>query len=136
MWSALANVQILMLTVLGRYNHPLSTVRPVLIQTILNHIPPDDVQRTDEVVRMLVILFKQEDIPVASCVAAVRAICRLLICPEAILIRKRKVSPELKQELIAVVDNLRARDEAVQQAIVQFIHENPGRKERLAHFVQ
>lgn len=132
MRSTMSGILILLLTIIGVFELPLSRFKPVFLEAILRQVPPDDVSRTDQVALMLVKILKQGNVMLEPCIAFVTAICKLLMCSEAVLIRKRRISPEMRADLISVVNKLRVQHKEVQEAINDFVKDDQGRKDRLA----
>ena len=137
MRSTLSGILSLMLTIIGVFKLPLARFNPVLLTTLLNQVPPDDVRRTAQVASMLAVIFsRDDDIPLEVCIAGATAICRLLMLSDALLMRKRRVTPEVRSQLVAIVNTLRNGHTEVENAITDLVKDNPRKKERLDALLQ
>lgn len=134
MLSTMASMLELMLTIIGHYEQLLGTCSPVFVETILQQYPPADVKKTGQLTLAVIKVFGRQDVPAAIAVVAVKAIIRLLVCSPAVLV-KRKVTPEMKQELMDIVKHLCSLDDEVRKVVREYAAAVPSRMDQLGVFL-
>ena len=109
--TTMTSILTLILTIMGNYDSVMDKSDPIILETILQQFPPDDVKHTGQVTEILIKIFDRQNIAPRVVLAGVKAMTRLLDCSPAALV-KRKVTAEMTERLRTIVKNLCDQNDA------------------------